>query len=133
MTRPACGPTAGGKTVWLGITDSHCRLCFAVALWNERRHPILKERLFGLDWAAKATTARMSRRLLLLPRQHPDACSLHEGALGKYPHRAFPYDDLVEENRRRGKDQPEYELVDTGVFADNRYFDVQIEYAKSRL
>jgi hypothetical protein len=110
----------------LGISDRHQRICFALALWNGK-DPILKERLFGLTGSEGNHGEDVKEYYFYL-----DSTPTHSymRALYKYPQAAFPYAQLVEENRRRGKDQPEFELVDTGVFADSRYFDVQIEYAK---
>jgi Glycosyl hydrolase family 63 C-terminal domain len=111
----------------LGISDRHQRICFALALWNGR-DPILKERLFGLTGSEGNHGEDVKEYYFYL-----DSTPTHSymRALYKYPQAAFPYQQLVEENRRRGKDQPEFELVDTGVFADDRYFDVQVEYAKA--
>src|SRR6266516_4022938 len=109
-----------GEDGLLGISDNHGRLCFSVALWNEH-DPILKERLFGLTGPEGNHAEDVKEYYFYL-----DSTPTHSymRALYKYPQAEFPYDRLVAENRRRGKDQPEYELVDTGVFADNRYFDV---------
>jgi hypothetical protein len=111
----------------LGITDRECRLCFALALWNGK-DPILKERLFGLTGPEGNHGEDVKECYYYL-----DSTPTHSymKALYKYPQAEFPYDRLVEENRRRGKDQPEFELLDTGVFNDNRYFDVFAEYAKA--
>jgi hypothetical protein len=116
-----------GEDGLLGISDNHARLCFALALWNEH-DPILKERLFGLTGPEGNHGEDVKEYYFYL-----DSTPTHSylRALYRYPQRAFPYADLVEENRRRGKDQPEYELVDTGIFAEDRYFDVQVEYAKA--
>ncbi len=116
-----------GEDGLLGISDNHGRLCFALALWNEQ-DPILKERLFGLTGNEGNHAEDVKEYYFYL-----DSTPTHSymRALYKYPQRAFPYADLVAENQRRGKDQPEYELVDTGIFADDRYFDVQVEYAKA--
>src|SRR5437879_2637060 len=116
-----------GEDGLLGISDNHGRLCFSVALWNEA-DAILKERLFGLTGPEGNHGEDVKEYYFYL-----DSTPTHSymRALYKYAQRAFPYAELVAENRRRGKDQPEYELVDTGVFADNRYFDVQVEYAKA--
>jgi mannosylglycerate hydrolase MGH1-like protein/glycosyl hydrolase family 63 len=110
-----------------GICDRHQRICFALALWN-RRDPILKERLFGLTGSEGNHGEDVKEYYFYL-----DSTPTHSYMkfLYKYPQAPFPYADLVEENRRRGKHAPEYELVDTGVFADNRYFDVAVEYAKA--
>src|SRR5205823_10806877 len=89
---------------------------------------ILKERLFGLTGPEGNHAEDVKEYYFYL-----DSTPTHSymRALYKYPQRAFPYAELVAENRRRGKDQPEYELVDTGIFAENRYFDVEVEYAKA--
>ena len=109
-----------------GICDRHQYLCFALALWNER-DPILKERLFGLTGNEGNHGEDVKEYYFYL-----DSTPTHSYMkyLYKYPQREFPYGQLVEENRRRGKDQPEFELLDTGVFNDDRYFDVFVEYAK---
>ncbi|MBV9358754.1 MAG: glucosidase, partial [Chloroflexi bacterium] len=116
-----------GEDGLLGISDNHGRLCFALALWNEA-DPILKERLFGLTGPEGNHGEDVKEYYFYL-----DATPTHSylRALYKYPQRAYPYAALVSENGRRGRDQPEYELIDTGVFAENRYFDVQVEYAKA--
>jgi hypothetical protein len=110
-----------------GISDDKQRLCFALALWNEQ-DPILKERLFGLSGPEGNHGEDVKEYYFYL-----DSTPTHSymKMLYKYPQRAFPYADLVEINRSRDKDQPEYELFDTGVFADNRYFDIFVEYAKA--
>jgi mannosylglycerate hydrolase MGH1-like protein len=109
-----------------GISDRHQKICFALALWNEQ-DPILKERLFGLTGNEGNHGEDVKEYYFYL-----DSTPTHSYMkyLYKYPQRAYPYADLVEENRRRGKGSREYELLDTGVFGDNRYFDVQVEYAK---
>jgi hypothetical protein len=110
-----------------GISDRQQRLCLALALWNGR-DPILKERLFGLSNAEGNHGEDVKELYYYL-----DATPTHSylTMLYKYPQAAFPYGRLVEENLRRGKDQLEYELLDTGVFDDDRYFDVFVEYAKA--
>ena len=110
-----------------GFSDYRARICLAVALWNGR-DPILKERLFGLTNGEGNHGEDVKEVYYYL-----DATPTHSylKMLYKYPQRAFPYGALVEENRRRGKHDPEYDLVDTGVFDDDRYFDVEIEYAKA--
>jgi hypothetical protein len=110
-----------------GICDRHQRICFAIALWN-RRDPILKERLFGLTGNEGNHGEDVKEYYFYV-----DSTPTHSYMkfLYKYPQAAFPYSDLVDENRRRGKSAAEYELVDTGVFADGRYFDVEVEYAKA--
>ena len=115
-----------GEDGLLGLTDREGRLCFALTLWNGR-DAILKERLFGLSGHEGNHGEDVKECYYFL-----DATPTHSyaKALYKYPQAAFPYDRLLQENRRRGLDQPEFELVDTGVFADNRYWDVFVEYAK---
>jgi len=110
-----------------GISDASQRLCLALALWNGK-DPILKERLFGLTNGEGNHSEDVKELYYYL-----DATPTHSYLkyLYKYPQREFPYAWLVEENRRRGKDQPEFELIDTGVFDDDRYFDVFVEYAKA--
>jgi hypothetical protein len=110
-----------------GISDRHQYICFAVALWNER-DPILKERLFGLTGNEGNHGEDVKEYYFYL-----DSTPTHSlmRYLYKYPQREFPYARLVEENRRRGREALEFELVDTGVFAEDRYFDVVIEYAKA--
>jgi hypothetical protein len=116
-----------GEDGLLGITDRECRLCFALALWNGR-DPILKERLFGLGGHEGNHGEDVKEAYFYL-----DSTPTHSymRALYKYPHAEFPYRRLVEENARRDKRQPEFELKDTGVFDENRYFDVFVEYAKA--
>ncbi len=116
-----------GEDGLLGVCDRQCRLCFALALWNER-DPILKERLFGLTNGEGNHGEDVKECYYYL-----DSTPTHSymKALYKYPQAEFPYAKLVEENRRRGKDEPEFELIDTGVFDENRYFDVVAEYAKA--
>jgi hypothetical protein len=109
-----------------GISDDGQRLCFAVALWNER-DPILKERLFGLTNSEGNHGEDVKEYYFYI-----DSTPTHSYMkyLYKCPQRAFPYADLVETNRRRSRKDLEYELLDTGVFDDDRYFDVFLEYAK---
>src|ERR1700758_3838939 len=110
-----------------GISDDQQRLCFALALWNGR-DPILKERLFGLTNLEGNHGEDVKEEYFYL-----DSTPTHSylKALYKYPQAEFPYQRLVEENRRRGRSEPEFELSDTGVFNENRYFDVLAEYAKN--
>ena len=112
-----------------GISDRHQSICFALALWNGR-DPILKERLFGLTGNEGNHGEDVKEAYFYL-----DSTPTHSYMkfLYKYPQRAFPYAQLVEENGRRSRHEPEYELADTGVFVDNRYFDVFVEYAKAAL
>jgi hypothetical protein len=115
-----------GEDGLLGITDRECRLCFALALWNGR-DPILKERLFGLA-GPEGNHGEDVKELYYYLDATPTSSYLK--ALYKYPQAAFPYAKLVEENRRRRREDPEYEIEDTGVFNDGRYCDVFVEYAK---
>src|SRR5213594_4818883 len=116
-----------GEDGLAGISDDRQLLCFALTLWNGK-DPILKERLFGLTNSEGNHGEDVKEYYFYL-----DSTPTHSYMkfLYKYPHAAFPYAQLVEENRRRGKDVREFELVDTGVFDDNRYFDVEVEYAKA--
>ena len=116
-----------GEDGLLGITDRQCRLCFALALWN-RRDPILKERLFGLG-GPEGNHGEDVKELYYYLDSTPTHSYMR--ALYKYPQAEFPYARLVEENRRRGLHDAEFDLVDTGVFDDRRYFDVFVEYAKA--
>src|SRR5262245_50764422 len=110
-----------------GLSDDKQRLCFALAFWNER-DPILKERLFGLTNSEGNHGEDVKEYYFYL-----DSTPTHSYMkyLYKYPQNAYPYLDLVETNRRRSRDDMEYELIDTGVFNDDRYFDVFVEYAKA--
>ena len=110
-----------------GICDRHQRMCFALALWNGK-DPILKERLFGLTGSEGNHGEDVKEHYFYL-----DSTPTHSYMkfLYKYPQAEFPYARLVEENRRRSKSEPEYELFDTGIFDDDRYFDVFVEYAKA--
>ncbi|HEY9428589.1 MAG TPA: hypothetical protein VIR34_15640 [Gemmatimonadaceae bacterium] len=110
-----------------GVSDDHQLLCLAVALWNGR-DPILKERLFGLT-NREGNHGEDVKELYYYLDATPTNSYLK--MLYKYPQGEFPYARLVDENRRRGKDQPELELIDTGVFDESRYFDVFVEYAKA--
>ena len=116
-----------GEDGLLGISDQEGLLCFAPALWNEA-DPILKERLFGLTGPEGNHGEDVKECYYYL-----DATPTHSylRALYKYPQRAFPYAELVAENRRRGRHEPEFELADSGAFAEDRYFDVAVEYAKA--
>ena len=115
-----------GEDGLLGITDRECRLCFALALWNGQ-DVILKERLFGLT-GPEGNHGEDCKECYYYLDSSPTHSYLK--ALYKYPQTAFPYDHLLKENRHRGLKLPEYELIDTGAFAQNRYFDVTVEYAK---
>jgi Glycosyl hydrolase family 63 C-terminal domain len=109
-----------------GICDRRQMICFALALWNEH-DPILKERIFGVTGNQGNHGEDVKEYYFYL-----DSTPTHSYMkyLYKYPQAEFPYDQLVEENRRRDKRQPEFELFDTGVFSHDRYFDVVVEYAK---
>jgi hypothetical protein len=110
-----------------GICDRHQEVCFALALWNGK-DPLIKERLFGLSGNQGNHGEDVKECYFYL-----DNTPTHSWMkfLYKYPQAAFPYEELVEENRRRGKHDPEYELIDTGIFDEGRYFDVFVEYAKA--
>ena len=116
-----------GEDGLLGISDNHQRLCFALALWNEH-DPILKERAFGLTGSEGNHGEDVKEYYF-----YADATPSHSYLKGiyKYPQAAYPYEDLIHTNAARGKDQLEYELLDTGIFDEDRYFDVTVEYAKA--
>src|SRR5829696_7583507 len=116
-----------GEDGLLGICDREGRLCFALALWNGA-DPILKERLFGLTGPEGNHGEDVKECYYYL-----DSTPTHSylKALYKYPQNEYPYGRLVQENARRSRQEPEYELVDTKIFDDDRYFDVSIEYAKA--
>ncbi len=116
-----------GEDGILGICDRECRLCFAVTLWNGR-DPILKERFFGLT-NPQGNHGEDPKELWW----HLDATptSSYLKGLYRYPQAAYPYQQLIDENARRSRAEPEYEIQDTGVFDGGRYFDVQVEYAKA--
>ena len=116
-----------GEDGLLGICDEQCRLCFSVALWNGV-DPILKERPFGLGNPEGNHGEDLKDYYFHLV--NTPTHSFMRG-LYKYPQAEFPYQQLVDENGRRSRSEPEYELVDTGIFEANRYFDVVIEYAKA--
>jgi hypothetical protein len=116
-----------GEDGLLGIADRECRLCFALALWNER-DPILKERLFGLA-NHEGNHGEDAKEHWFYLESTPTHSYLK--ALYKYPQAAYPYNRLIEENARRSRAQPEFELADAGVFDGDRYFDVFAEYAKA--
>ena len=115
-----------GEDGLAGISDDKQRLCFALALWNGN-DPILKERLFGLTNSEGNHGEDVKEYYFYL-----DSTPTHSYMkfLYRYPHAAYPYADLVQTNGRRTRDEMEYELLDTGVFKDDRYFDVFVEYAK---
>jgi hypothetical protein len=109
-----------------GISDNHQRLCFALAMWNGR-DSILKERLFGLTWSEGNHGESVKEYYHYLDNTPTHSYMRH---LYRYPHAAFPYEQLLSENRRRSRKEPEFELLDTGVFDAGKYFDVFTEYAK---
>src|SRR6187397_652226 len=110
-----------------GISDDQQFLCFSVALWNGQ-DPILKERMFGLTNSEGNHGDDVKEYYYYL-----DSTPTHSYMkfLYKYPQAAYPYSDLVETSRRRGRNEPEYELIDTGIFGGDRYWDVFVEYAKN--
>lgn len=110
-----------------GISDRNQYLCFALALWNGK-DPILKERLFGLT-GHEGNHGEDVKELYFYLDSTPTHSYMK--MLYRYPHGPFPYDELVRENGRRSRLDPEYELLDTGIFEENRYFDIVVEYAKS--
>src|SRR5262245_42578187 len=116
-----------GEDGLAGISDNHQVLCFALALWNGK-DPILKERLFGLTNSEGNHGEDVKEYYFYL-----DSTPTHSYMkyLYKYPHATYPYLDLVQTNQRRSRNDTEYELLDTGVFDENRYFDVFIEYGKA--
>ncbi len=116
-----------GEDGLAGLSDSNLRICMAVSLWNGK-DPILKERLFGLSNPEGNHGEDVKELYYFL-----DATPTHSylKMLYKYPQAEFPYNQLLAENQRRGKNDPEFELQDTGVFSGNRYFDVFVEYAKA--
>src|SRR5260370_4408052 len=123
------GACRWGEDGIMGISDRHQLVCFALAMWNGR-DPILKERLFGLAGNEGNHGEDVKEYYFYL-----DSTPTHSymKALYKYPQREFPYRKLVEENRRRNRSDFEYELLDTGAFDENRYFDIFTEYAKASL
>jgi len=116
-----------GEDGLAGLCDRHAFLCFALALWNGR-DPILKERLFGLTGPEGNHGEDVKEYYFYL-----DSTPTHSYMryLYKYPQAEFPYARLLEESRRRSRNDPEFELIDTGVFDGDRYFDVEVEYAKA--
>jgi hypothetical protein len=116
-----------GEDGLLGLTDRENRLCFSFALWNER-DPFLKERLFGLS-GFEGNHGEDVKECHFYLESSPTHSWMR--ALYKYPQAEFPYEQLRAENRRRGRKEPEFELLDTGVFDGNRYFDILAEYAKA--
>ena len=116
-----------GEDGLLGICDREGRLCFALALWNGQ-DPILKERLFGLT-GEEGNHAEDVKEYYFYVDSSPTHSYMK--AVYKYPQRAYPYQQLLDENRRRTNRDREYELLDTGIFNESRYFDVSMEYAKA--
>jgi hypothetical protein len=116
-----------GEDGIFGISDDHQQLCFAVALWNGE-DSIIKERFFGLTGNEGNHGEDVKEYYFYL-----DNTPTHSyiKALYKYPQTAFPYSQLVTENQHRSRQEPEFELLDTGVFNENKYFDVFVEYAKN--
>ena len=116
-----------GEDGLAGLCDRHQYICFALALWNGR-DPILKERLFGLSGNEGNHGEDVKEYYYYL-----DSTPTHSYMkyLYKYPQSEYPYDQLVAEAHRRTRDDPEYELIDTGIFDEDRYFDVFVEYAKA--
>src|SRR6266576_7107927 len=115
-----------GEDGLAGISDRHQQICFALALWNGR-DPILKERLFGLTGEEGNHGEDVKEYYYYLDNTPTHSYMKY---LYKYAQAEYPYTRLVEENRRRGRSSPEYELIDTGIFDDDRYCDVYVEYAK---
>src|SRR5260221_2071863 len=116
-----------GEDGLLGLCDRECRLCFAPTFWNGR-DPILKERLFGLT-GPEGNHGEDVKECYYYLDASPTGSYLR--ALYKYPQNAYPYDLIVAENKRRGRDEREFELIDTGIFDDNRYFDIFVEYVQA--
>ncbi|HLI93825.1 MAG TPA: hypothetical protein VKU83_09455, partial [Puia sp.] len=110
-----------------GFADKRLRICLAIGLWN-KKDPIIKERLFGLN-SHEGNHGEDVKELYYYLDSSPTHSYMK--MLYKYPHAAFPYEQLLAENGRRTRQDPEYELLDTGIFDDDKYFDVFIEYAKS--
>src|SRR6187431_983864 len=116
-----------GEDGLLGFCDRQARLCFSVALWNGK-DPILKERLFGLT-NNEGNHGEDVKELYYYLDATPTSSYLR--MLYKYPQAEFPYARLLEESRQRGRGDPEFELIDTGIFNEDRYFDVTVEYVKA--
>ena len=116
-----------GEDGLIGLSDVQGLLCFAPALWNGR-DPILKERLLGLGNPEGNHGEDIKDTMYHLAGT--PTCS-YAKALYRYPQTEFPYQHLRDENRRRSRNEKEYELVDTGIFSDNRFFDMEVEYAKA--
>ena len=116
-----------GEDGLAGISDRYCNICFAVALWNGK-DPILKERLFGLT-GPEGNHGEDVKELYYYLENTPSHSYMKQ--LYKYPQNEFPYAQLTGEAQNRGKEDPEFELLDTGIFDNNEYFDVFTEYAKA--
>src|SRR5512140_256720 len=116
-----------GEDGLAGLSDDHQRLCFALAVWNGR-DSILKERLFGLDNGEGNHGEDVKEYYFYLDNTPTHSYMKY---LYKYPQAAFPYDQLVQTNSRRTRKEMEYELLDTGIFNEDRYFDIFTEYAKA--
>src|SRR5205814_6196691 len=110
-----------------GISDDKGRMCYALALWNGQ-DPILKERLFALT-GPQGNHGEDVKEVYFYLDNTPTHSYMR--MLYKYPQAAFPYQQLIDENARRSRQDPEYELYDTGIFVENRYFDIFVEYAKA--
>jgi hypothetical protein len=116
-----------GEDGIFGISDEHQQLCFAVALWNGE-DSIIKERIFGLTGNEGNHGEDVKEYYFYLDNTPTHS---YMKALYKYPQAAFPYSQLVTENQSRSRQEPEFELLDTGIFNENKYFDVFVEYAKN--
>ena len=116
-----------GEDGLAGISDRYCNICFSVVLWNGK-DPILKERLFGLTGPEGNHGEDVKELYYYLENTPAHTYMKH---LYKYPQREFPYEHLVSENGKRGKHDLEYDLLDTGIFDNDEYFDVYTEYAKA--
>ncbi|MEO1259606.1 MAG: glucosidase [Bacteroidota bacterium] len=116
-----------GEDGMAGICDEYCNLCFGIALWNGN-DPFIKERLFGVNGKEGNHAEDVKELYYYLDNTPSHAYMKH---LYKYPHAAFPYGELIIQNKHRSREEPEYELLDTGVFNGNKYFDVFTEYAKA--
>ncbi len=116
-----------GEDGLAGISDLYQNLCFFIALWNGK-DPILKERLFGLS-NPEGNHGEDVKELYYYLDNIPT--HYYMKYLYKYPQETFPYDDLLNKNKALSKEDPEYEILDTGIFSDNKYFDVYVEYAKN--
>jgi hypothetical protein len=116
-----------GEDGMLGISDDSALLCFALALWNEK-DPILKERMFGLS-NPEGNHGEDVKECYYYLDATPTSSYLK--GLYKYPQMAYPYQSLIQENRRRSRSQPEFEITDSGIFDESRYFDISAEYAKA--